>query len=145
MSEENTVNPPKWLMIVAGLALIWNLLGVMAFAMQAMMTPEKIALLSQAEQDMYAATPLWVLIAFGCGVFGGTFGSIGLLMRKACAMPLFVISLIGVLVQMYHSLFIIKSYEVYGPGSTVMPIMVILIAIALVWLANKAKKSGWLS
>lgn len=23
MSEENTANPPKWLMIVAGLALVW--------------------------------------------------------------------------------------------------------------------------
>jgi hypothetical protein len=46
---------------------------------------------------------------------------------------------------MFHSFFLSESFEVYGPGSAIMPIMVILIAIYLVWLANKAQKNSWLS
>jgi hypothetical protein len=69
MSE--TTDLPKWFWIVCGLALVWNLLGVGAFVAQMAMTAEAMAQLPQVEQDMYAATPGWVNIAFACAVFGG--------------------------------------------------------------------------
>ena len=53
------------------------------------------------------------------------------------------LSLAGVLVQMFHSFFMSKSFEVFGPGGLVMPIMVIIIAIYLVALAAKAKNNRW--
>ncbi len=37
------------------------------------------------------------------------------------------------------------SYEVFGPGGMMMPIMVIVIAIYLVTLAAKAKANRWTS
>ena len=46
----NTI--PSWFKIVAVVALVWNLLGVMAFVGQMMMTPEMVAELPQAEQDL---------------------------------------------------------------------------------------------
>jgi high-affinity K+ transport system ATPase subunit B len=54
------------------------------------------------------------------------------------------ISLIGILVQMIHSLFISNNYEVYGPGGLIMPIMVLLIGVGLVWLSDKGIKKGWI-
>jgi hypothetical protein len=36
-------------------------------------------------------------------------------------------------------------FEVFGPGSAIMPVMVIVIAAALVWLAKKGSKENWLS
>ena len=47
--------------------------------------------------------------------------------------------------RMFHSFFMSKSFDVYGPGAAVMPMMVIVIAVFLVWLANKAQKIGWFS
>ncbi|TQV88503.1 hypothetical protein [Aliikangiella coralliicola] len=145
MSEQQNIKLPTWFWVVSGLALVWNLLGVMAFVGQMMMTPEMMAELPQAEQELYAATPAWANIAFGFAVWGGALGAVALLMKKSWATPLFIISLTAVLVQMYYAFFISKSFEVFGPGRMIMPVMVIVIAIALVWLSNKAKSDGWIS
>lgn len=40
---------------------------------------------------------------------------------------------------------ILDSVAVFGPGSAIMPGMVILIAIGLIVLANKAGSNKWLS
>lgn len=127
------------------MAIVWNLLGVMAFVAQMLMTPKILATLPPAEQALYANIPMWVNIAFACAVFGGTIGSILLLLRKTLALPVLLVSVIGVVVQMYHSFFMIDSIEVYGPGGMIMPIMVLIIAVVLVFVANKAKNSSWLS
>ena len=136
---------PKWFIITAALAFIWNLMGVMAFISHMMITPEMIAELPQAEQDLYNSTPLWATIAFACAVFGGALGTLTLLLKKTMAEPLLLLSLVGVIIQMFHSFVISNSFEVYGPGGAIMPAMVVIIAIALLRLASKAKVNGWLS
>ncbi|MCW8834501.1 MAG: hypothetical protein OQK09_15520 [Colwellia sp.] len=117
----------------------------MAFIGQMMMTPEMMAELPKAEQELYASVPLWATIAFACAVFGGALGSLALLLKKSLAQPLLIVSLAGVTVQMFHSFVISNSFEVFGPGGAIMPVMVVIIAIALVRLADKAKTNGWLN
>ncbi|ASP48676.1 hypothetical protein [Cognaticolwellia beringensis] len=136
---------PSWFRVAAILAIVWNLLGVMAFVGHMMMTPEMIAELPQAEQALYTSVPLWATIAFAFAVFGGALGSLALLMKISLCYPLFIASFVGVVVQMFHSFFISNSYEVYGPGGTIMPIMVLLIALVLVRFAAKGKKNNWFS
>ena len=131
--------------VAAILAIVWNLLGVMAFVGHMMMTPEMIAELPPAEQALYTSVPLWATIAFAFAVFGGALGSLALLMKISLCYPLFIASFVGVVVQMFHSFFISNSYEVYGPGGTIMPIMVLLIALVLVRFAAKGKKNNWFS
>jgi hypothetical protein len=137
------ISIPKWFKVTAILAFFWNLLGVMAFVGQMIMTPEMIAKLPQAEQDLYATTPIWVTVAFAFAVFAGAIGSLALVMKKNICYPLFVISFVGVVVQMFHSFFISNSFEVYGPGRMVMPIMVIVIAFILVRFAAKGINNKW--
>ena len=136
---------PSWFRVAAILAIVWNLLGVMAFVGHMMMTPEMIAELPPAEQALYTSVPLWATIAFAFAVFGGALGSLALLMKISLCYPLFIASFVGVVVQMFHSFFISNSYEVYGPGGTIMPIMVLLIALVLVRFAAKGKKNNWFS
>ncbi|MGB1261468.1 MAG: hypothetical protein ACPG52_01055 [Cognaticolwellia sp.] len=136
---------PSWFNVAAILALVWNLLGVMAFVSHMMMTPEMIAALPIAEQNLYATVPLWATAAFAVAVFAGALGSLALLMKKEFCYQLFVASFIGVVVQMFHSFFISNSYEVYGPGGTIMPIMVLVIAFILVRFAAKGSNNNWFS
>jgi hypothetical protein len=155
MSEENnsasiantseTIIIPSWFTMAAWVAFVWNLLGIMAFVGQMVMTPEMLATLPEAEQALYNNIPLWVTIAFACAVFGGAIGSLLLALKKSIALYPLVISVIGVCIQMFHSFFIIDSIEIYGPGSAVMPGIVIVVAFVLVWLVNKAEKSEWIS
>lgn len=134
---------PKWFKVAAILAFVWNLLGVMAFVGQMMMTPEMIAELPQAEQDLYATTPIWATVAFAFAVFAGALGSLALVLKKNMCYPLFVVSFVGVVVQMFHSFFISNSFDVYGPGGMIMPIMVIVIAFFLVRFAAKGINNKW--
>lgn len=142
MTENKTI--PRWFTITAIVTLIWNLLGVMAFIAQMMMTPESLAGLPQAEQDYYTSIPLWANAAFGLAVFGGALGCVALLLKNAIALPLFIVSIAAVAVQMLHAFFIANSFAVFGPGGLAMPVMVVGIGIALIWLANKAKNELWI-
>jgi hypothetical protein len=65
--------------------------------------------------------------------------------REQQSTPVLVVSHLAVLVQLFHTFFMSKSFEVFGPGGSIMPLMVIVITIALFWLARRAKKIGWLS
>lgn len=136
---------PKWFVILAIVMVVWNLMGLMAFFMQIAMTVEQIAALPVKEQALYQDIPLWVNIAFACAVFAGVLGCIALAFKKTIALPILLISLLGALTQMAHSFFIANAFDVYGPSGTVMPTMVIVIALYLVWLANNAKAKGWLA
>ena len=144
-STAATIDIPSWFKVVAIIALIWNLFGVLAFAGQMMLTPEILAELPVAEQELYASTPLWATVAFAIAVFSGAFGSLLLLLKKALSTAILIFSLVGVVVQMLHAFFLIKSLEVLGPNSMIMPVIVILIAIYLVWLSKKAQSNGWFS
>lgn len=143
MNADTGSNVPKWFTVVAILALAWNLFGVMAYMMQVNMTADDIAALPAAEQALYNNYPAWAMIAFGVAVFGGTLGSLLLVLKKNLAGPVLQLSLIAALIQMAHSFFIAKAYEVYGPTSLVLPLAVIVIAALLVLLAARAKKNGW--
>ena len=145
MSKESITTVPKWFMIVAVVLLVWNLLGVMAYIMQVMMSPETLAALPQEQRQLYENTPAWATAAFAVAVNFGALGCVLLLLRKNLAGLFLQLSLAGVLVQMFHSFFISKSFEVFGPGGLVMPVMVIVIAIYLVLLAAKAKTNRWTS
>lgn len=147
MSEESTIsNVPKWFLGVAIAALIWNLLGVFAYLgqMYLMSNPEMLAELSVDEQNLYINTPIWATIGFTLAVWGGAIGSLLLILKKKVAKPVLIVSLAGIIVQMYHSFFISNNFEVYGPGAAVMPVMIIIFGIGLVWLSDKSVKEGWL-
>ncbi len=46
-------------MVVTIVALVWNILSVVAFIIHITMTPEMIAKLPGAEQSLYANPPIW--------------------------------------------------------------------------------------
>jgi hypothetical protein len=141
----NTVQKvPAWFWIVSIVALIWNLMGVMAYLGQALMSDEMKMSMPEAEMQLLEATPAWATAAFAIAVWGGLLGSLFLLLRKRQALAILVISFIGIIVQMLYNFFISNAMEVYGPGGATMPIMVLLIGIGLILFAKKGKREGWL-
>ena len=140
-----TTKLPTWYWAICITAFIWNLMGLMAFYSQIMMTPEILAQMAQAQQDLYLATPQWVNIAFGIAVIGGTLGCLGLLIRVAWSFYLLALSLVGVCTQMIYLFFMSGSVDAFGPGGVTMPIMIIIIATLLVWFSKKAQSKQWIA
>ena len=138
MTNVTTHKPPMWFLVISIIALIWNLLGVFAYIGQALMSDEVLKQLPEADQEMYANLPSWYIGAFAIAVFAGTIGSVLLVIRKKWAFHVLLISLIAALAQMYYLVFVLKMANAMTP-------MIIIVGMALVWLANHATKKGWLS
>ncbi len=138
-------NLPKYFYLLTGLAVIWNLLGVMAFIGQIMITPEMLAQMPIAEQNLYNNTPMWVTVAFAIAVFAGAIGCLVLLMKKALSLNILIISMVAVFVQMFYLFVLVNGFSVYGVSGSIMPIMIIIVAIALVYWAKSLKARGLLS
>ncbi|TMO76771.1 hypothetical protein CWC17_02990 [Pseudoalteromonas sp. S3785] len=136
---------PNWFKPVLWAALIWNLLGVFAFVMHLMMTPEMISKLPLDQQAAYSNVPLWSTIAFAVAVLGGTLGCILLLAKNALATPIFALSLVAIFIQQFYNFFVINSIKMLGISAVFMPILVIVIAFLLLYLSIKSKQQGWLN
>jgi len=140
-----TNKAPVWFWAVAVLALGWNAVGVAAYIRQATMTPEALAALPAAERALMTATPAWATAAFAIAVFGGAAGSLLLLLRSRVALPVLVLSLIGVIAQMSYVLFLSKALEVYGSEGLAMPVTVLVVSVLLPFFARHAARRRWLA
>lgn len=140
----NTVKPPTWFWVVSIIAILWNLMGVSQYLLQAFMPIEALEQMSQNERELFESKPAWVTASFAIAVFGGTLASIALILRKKWARPVFIISLIAAVVQFIHWLFLTNAAEVYGPSTYIMPILVIIFGIYEVYFAKQGIKKGWL-
>lgn len=130
--------------IFAWIMVVWNVMGVLAFVSQLLMTPEMIAQLPEAQQGAYKNTPTWSMVAYALAVFGGLLGSLMLALGKKLAFPLLVISLAGVLVQQFYNFVIIDSIALLGPSVVILPAVVVIISILLVVVSQRGVKAGWL-
>lgn len=135
---------PSWLKSTAWAALVWNLLGVTAFVMQMLMTPEMISKLPVEQQAAYSDTPLWSTIAFATAVFGGCIGSVLLLLKHSLARSVFALSLIAILIQQFYNFIVINSIKLLGASAVFMPILVIIVATLLLLISHKGVQQGWL-
>ncbi len=142
--QQSDDSPSLWFFVVGGLALLWNLMGLLAFAAQVTMSESSIEGLPEAQQELYRNIPMWATLVFGIAVVCGTLGSIGLVLRKKWCVPMFVISLLGVLAQNVYFFFLSDTLKVMGNEALVMPIIVVLIAIFLVLLSMWAQSRHWL-
>lgn len=133
---------PKWFTPVAILALLWNLLGASAYLMDVTMSPEAVAKLGEAERAMYASRPAWFVVAYASAVWFGVAGSVGLLLRKRWATPLFLLSLLGLIAQ---DLALFSRPEVRA-DLTVMLLqgLVFAIAVSLLLLSRRSHREGWI-
>jgi len=144
MNEQTTSSPPKMFFWVSGAALVWNLLGVMAYVGQVTVSPDALNALPEEQRALYENTPAWVTSAFAIAVNAGAVGCLLLILRKSLALPVLIVSLAAVFVQMFHNFFLSNAVEVMGAAAVVGPVFVILIGIYLVWFANDAKSKGWI-
>ncbi len=145
MSEQQTKKPPLWFWIVSVLALLWNLMGVLAYLGQAYMTDEMKSEYSQEQLSLMESTPAWITAVFAIAVWGGLLGCIALILRKKWAKPVLLLSFIAIVIQMGYSFFMTNASEVYGAVQGIItPILVILIGAVLVQFANIGIERTWL-
>lgn len=135
---------PAWFKVVAVVAVLWNLIGCLAFVSDMRLSPDDIAALPDAHQTLYKARPGWALAGTAVAVVGGLLGSLGLLFGRKWALPVLIASLFGLLVQDIAMFLLVDGVTLAGPAAVVLQAMVLVIAIGLVLLGRMAMARGWL-
>ena len=140
MNERNGGGMTWRFWVIGVIALVWNVLGALNFVVQ--MNPEMLTVYGEAERAIIESRPIWATIGFAFAVFAGSIGGLLLLLRNSAAYYLFVISLLGVLVTMVHTLGVDALFSTgQFIGVILMPIF---IAAYLVWYAKQAIARGWI-
>jgi hypothetical protein len=136
--------PPLWFSLIVGVALLWNLAGLLAVVADIRLTAAAIAALPAQQQALYAARPFWSVIASVVAVGAGTLGCISLLIRKKWALILLFASLFGVVLQDIGIFLIAGAARVPNPVPFVLQGIVLLVALGLIALAHRATRNAWL-
>ena len=140
-----TTKASKSFWIISIIAVVWNLMGLFAFMSQAFVSSAMLAELPAEQANLIRNTPQWLTGIFAIATVTGLIGSILLILRKRYATTLFIISLVGVLIQMIYSIFGTKALQVYGVvQGLLMPLIVISIAIYLCLFSIKSTRKGYL-
>jgi len=123
--------------VISILAILWNIMGIFQMLSAAFPTPEILEKMKPSEIELLDSYPWWLYLFFGAGVFNGTAGSILMLLRKPLATPLFLVSWLGVTIQMAYWLFPLGAAEYYGGGACIMPALVVGVAGFLYFFSKR--------
>lgn len=135
---------PWHLWVVGVVAVLWNSIGALDFTMTQLKNEAYLKSLTPAQLEYIYAFPLWSVLAWAAGVYGGFIGSILLLVRKRWAVPVFLVSIAGALLTSLYSHVLTDGDKVMGGGSGAMIFSAVIIVIAvLLWVyARKMAKRG---
>ena len=136
---------PIWLTVVVSIALLWNVLGLLAVLADLRLSAADIAALPAQQQALYAARPLWSVGASIVAVVGGTLGCLALLLRKRASLYLLYASLLGVVLQDIGLFIVAGAAKVANPVPFIMQGLVLVVSVGLVFLARHADSKGWLT
>lgn len=139
-----TTPMPRWATAVSVLLLLWALMGVWQFYSQYTLTPEALAAMSEAERAILESRPGWLWVVFGIAVAAGLVGAIALLMRKAMAQHIYLVSLIAIIVLFGYVFLVMPVLHTIGAAAIPFPAAIIIIAAVSYWLARNWKAKGWI-
>ena len=133
-------NPSKRIKAFVIILLVWNLIGASIFIMDLLVD---LTRLNDTELEFRSRFPFWIKMFNAAAVSLGFLGSIGLVLRKAWSKSVLVISLISVIIQMYHSFFVAYSLDYLWNSEAILPCIIIAGVLILVWIADFYKGKNW--
>ena len=137
MDNESKVKTHWSFWVVCVLGIAWNTGGTANYLMQKNM--EFVNSLPATHQAIIIGRPIWATGGFAIGVFGGFLGSVYLLLKRRSAFNTLLISLIGIIVTMAHTINVAMSGTEFSISEfTVMVISPLVVALALLLYAKYA-------
>jgi hypothetical protein len=135
---------PVWFVAVAIILLLWAVAGVASFGAHVLVGEKMAAAQGAWDLAYYRALPAWFAWDYALATLAALAGAIALLMRSRQAVVLYVLSLIGVVIQFGYVFVGTGLLAHKGAAATVLfPMFIALMACVQVVQARFAAKRGW--
>ncbi len=136
---------PWHLWVVGIVALLWNAMGAMDYVMTQTRNEQYMGQFTPELLEYFYGFPAWVVAAWAIAVWGGVLGAILLLLRNRLAVPVFLVSLLAMVLTTIYQYVLSNGLEVVGdPFSLAFTAVIFLIAVALFFYARAMQKRGGL-
>jgi len=148
MATSSQSRTPIHLWIIGGLSLLWSCFGAYDYLMTRMRNTDYLASAMPGVDPQAALAwvdrfPLYAQLGWGLGVWMGLLGSVMLLVRSRWAVGAYGLSLVGAVLGLGYQIVAAPPLEgAHGPMMTVMPYVIILLALGLFLYARAMEKKG---
>ncbi len=96
--------------------------------------------LTPVQLEFFFSFPMWVVIAWGIATWGGVVGSLLLLFRRGLAVPVFLASIIGMILTTFHNFVLANGLKVMGGvGGLIFGAIIFVIGL-LLWIYARAMR-----
>jgi hypothetical protein len=129
--NSSTTKAPFHLWIIGILAVLWNAMGAFDYAATQMKLDFYMSQFSPEQLDYFYNFPAWADAGWAIAVWGALLASLVLLMRKAFAVWLFGISILGMAATAVYTFFLTDSSSVMGEDALMFTAVIWVIAIFL--------------
>jgi presenilin-like A22 family membrane protease len=130
--------------IIAAAILAWNVLGDVAYVLQATADLDALAKSDPVTADAFRSMPGWAWAAYAVAVWIGTLAAVLLITRKRKAWIFFALSLAGVVVQFSWSFLGFGIVAAKGWSTAIFPAVIFAITLASLLYARAKAKDGTL-
>ncbi len=143
-TTSNTPHTPWHLWAVGIISLLWNGFGALDFVMTQTRNVEYMSAFTPEQLAFFYSFPTWVNVTWALGIWGAVLGSLLLLFKSRFAVPIFRLSLLGMVITAIHNNLLseIPMGEVVGPTALIFTAVIFLVALALFWYAKLQRSQG---
>lgn len=139
--NDETVGQVHWsFWVICIVSLIFNAMGDVNYYVQ--VNADSLDSFPDHYRPIIEGRPAWATGAFAVAVFGGSLGSVLLLLRKPAAFYVFIASLLGVIVTMVH-IFRVAGFSSLDVWMGVL--MQLVVTIFLVWYSKLVQHKRWVN
>jgi hypothetical protein len=134
--------------VISFVLLLWGLGGASIYVAYFLETPEEFALTAEtaANRDAYAEyvanIPFWAIAVGIIAAVSRLLGAIGLLLRRAWALPLYVVSVIFFLAALFRAFILANVASVMSSGHIVIEIVFLALSVFAIWFSRKNVAAG---
>jgi len=145
--ESGIQRTPKHLWIVGVIALLWNAMGAMDYLMTQTKNEAYMGQFTPEQLAFFYGFPTWVVATWAIAVWAGVLGAVLLLLRKRLAVPVFLASLVAMVITTIHNYVLADGWEVMGGDAMALgfTVLIFVVAIALYMYARAMEKQGTLA
>jgi len=129
---------PIWFWVVAILATLWNGMGVVDYVMTQFRVEAYMASFSEEQLAFFYGFPAWFVAVWATAIFSAFIASIGLLMRKRWAEPLFGLAFFLFVINAVYQYAFIRAYAMMGNAGIIMSVLIGVSLLALLWFSRWA-------